>query len=131
MLYIYLYIYIYITLQYYVKHRRVRFHRIRDFKQYYFGSIPPTSRFPTVVVAMRIVVLIILRQLLCPLSLGNFASQEFYTFLRSFCKSVAEIYGKLHFRCEMAKWYGSDLPRRWIRAKTMHKNNKFLACEIP
>ena len=26
------------------KHRGVRFHRIRDFKQYYFNSIPPTSQ---------------------------------------------------------------------------------------
>ena len=26
-----------------VKHRGVRFHRVRDFKQYYFNSTPPTS----------------------------------------------------------------------------------------
>ena len=26
-----------------IKNRGVRFHRIRDFKQYYFNSIPPTS----------------------------------------------------------------------------------------
>ena len=31
-----------------VKHRGVRFHRIRDLKQYYFNSIPPTSQlYPT------------------------------------------------------------------------------------
>ena len=28
----------------YVKHRGVRFRRIRDFKQYYSNSIPPTSQ---------------------------------------------------------------------------------------
>ena len=27
-----------------VKHRGVRFHRIRDFKLYYFNSVPPTSQ---------------------------------------------------------------------------------------
>ena len=26
------------------EHRGVRFKRIRDFKQYYFNSVPPTSR---------------------------------------------------------------------------------------
>ena len=26
-----------------VKHRGLRFHQIRDFKQYYFNSVPPTS----------------------------------------------------------------------------------------
>ena len=27
-----------------MKHRGVRLHRIRDFKQYWFNSIPPTSQ---------------------------------------------------------------------------------------
>ena len=31
-----------------VKNRWVRFHRIRDFKQYYFNSIPPTSHIDTI-----------------------------------------------------------------------------------